>query len=233
MAFATLQETLSDLRARDGLTEKTFAATWQERLAGEEGLTKNGYYDPPPGGVAVIFADEADPTRLAFQSLRPEAWWPSDRRLDWRRGLLHAYCSPVHLGSRRPGDLGVTLYFGSERGIREHLNLPIAATQAVLAEVQPEMSSRDLFERSQAIFAQYGLRNNVVSQTDSAVDLGHLLPILPEDIVVGGRLLDDKARDAIRDARRFVSAQDDWLLQPGDQLTIEPSLVRPGTDGLP
>ena len=50
---------LSDLRARDGLTEKTFAATWQERLAGEEGLTKNGYYDPPPGGVAVIFADEA------------------------------------------------------------------------------------------------------------------------------------------------------------------------------
>jgi hypothetical protein len=165
--------------------------------------------------------------RTRFESLRQTINWPGEHSIDWERGLLYAYCSPVHLPSGLPGDFAVSLYFGADLTIKDHFRRCHEATWEVLGYVRTGISSLSLFREANRVFARHGLRNTVLSTTDSVPsDLGHTLPKLH---ATGGdhnavTCLSDSDQEFIRTSRKFISESSEWQLDNDMQLTIEPQL---------
>jgi hypothetical protein len=234
LAFETFRATLLDLLGRDGVTEVRFRNEWQQRLRDQPQLSTNGWYDPPPEGIAVFFGhDDADPP-FAFTSLRPPSFWPAERTINWRRGLMYGYCSPVNLPDGMPADFGVTLYFGNDPSVRQHFKRALSTTRQLLRELTPKTSSRTLFRWSESLFREAGMRNNVESVTNSVpVDLGHSLPLIREPQLKNGRRLTEAGRDVVQRGRLFISESSDWPLSLAKRITIEPNLISVTNPRLP
>lgn len=233
-AFETFQETLAEVFEQDGISESEFAARWLHRLNDCGNLSINGWYDPPPNGLAVLFARADKPERLAFESLRLPQYWPANEIADWSEGLLYAYCSPVNLNTGELGDFGITLYFGRDATIRQHFIGSYRSTQRVLDSITSEMSSRTLFRLSQRIFRAAHVENTIASMTDTVpLDLGHTLPVLPTSLLGPERELQDEAKHALGTSRQFVSDASDWLLHEVHGFTVEPQLVSSRNPRLP
>lgn len=216
------------------MTELTFRDSWLSRLHSAEELTLNGWYEPPPLGMAVLFADERDVHRISYESLRLPEFAPSPRVMKWAHGMMYAYCSPVHRPTGMAGDFGVTLYFGSNLAIRDHFRRAYAATAALLGEINSTTRSTALLHRSELLFKEYGLKNTIASITDSVpLDLGHSIPIIAADTLRTSRQLSKRDQQLLGEKRRFVSTSVDWALAEEDQVTIEPQLVNPARRTLP
>src|SRR5258708_22315776 len=110
-AFAALMETLGEHQGKPNVTERDFQDSWKQRRQSKGSITADGWYAPPPKGMAVLSGEIAFPSRVSFESLRKEKYWPSDRVINWKSDLLYVYCSPVQIPSGFPGDFSVTLYF--------------------------------------------------------------------------------------------------------------------------
>lgn len=234
LAYETFRATLLDLFGRDGVTELRFRDEWLIRLNAQPDLTSSGWYEPPPFGMAVLSGRDDSEVPFGFASLRPSRYWPSERIIDWNRGLIYAYCSPIHLMDRLPGDFGVTLYFGKNRDVRSHFATGLSITQHIMREITPRTMTRSLFRQSEALFRKVGMRNNVASITDSVpVDLGHSLPMLDKTELNSGRQLTDSAKTALTERRCFISESADWEVSSVAQFTIEPSLVSLTNSQLP
>jgi hypothetical protein len=206
------------------------ARSWCEALGAHEAASVNGWYDPPPQGIAVL----SGLSRISFETLRNETSWPGEHVIDWETGALYGYCSPVNMSDGMPGDFAITLYFGTDPRIRTHFRAAYRATREVLAMACKESSSRALFLRSGEIFRATGLRNCVVSYTDTTpLDLGHTFPVPKEFGLDGARRLDAEARDAIRRSRKFLNDDSDWDLRANGQFTIEPQLISTTDHTLP
>jgi hypothetical protein len=70
LAYHTFCETLNDLIGKPNVSEKWFRDEWLARLRGQPQLTINGWYDPPPHGMGILFGYSASVTcssrNLAF-----------------------------------------------------------------------------------------------------------------------------------------------------------------------
>ena len=64
-AFLSFKKTLDSLYGKENITEKIFQKEWLENLEQEENVIADGWYNPPPYGMAVLFGD-----RVSFDSLR-------------------------------------------------------------------------------------------------------------------------------------------------------------------
>jgi hypothetical protein len=123
---------------------------------------------------------------------------------------------------------------GIDPRIRAHFRAAYHMTQEVLAVAREESSSRALFLRSGRIFHVAGLRNCVVSYTDTTpLDLGHTFPVPRKPGLNGARGIDAEARDAIRRSRKFLNYDSDWDLRANSRFTIEPQLVSTTEPALP
>jgi hypothetical protein len=234
LAAQTFAATLAEHYGRPGVTELAFRDSWLARLGEVDALTANGWYEPPPFGVAVLFASDDDPRRMCFESLRLPEFAPRPTRMSWDSGLLFAYCSPVHRPTGLAGDFGVTLYFGKKAEVRSHFRRAFAATAELLAELGPLTSSAALLRRSEILFREHGLKNTISSITDSVpLDLGHSMPSMRSAKLATSRSLCADDRRFLGDQRRFVSTSADWLLAEEAQVTIEPQLIAPDRSDLP
>ena len=206
------------------------ARSWAEAMGTHPAVSANGWYDPPPRGVAVL----SGLSRISFETLRNEASWPGEDVVDWDAGALYGYCSPVNTSDGMPGDFAVTLYFGADPAIRAHFLAAHRATRDVLAVACEESSSRSLFRRSGEIFEAAGLRNCVVSYTDTMpLDLGHTFPVPTQYGLDGERRLNAGTRDTIRTSRKFLNDDSDWDLRASGQFTVEPQLASAADPSLP
>jgi hypothetical protein len=230
LAAATFADTVRRFHGQDGISERLIARSWCEALGAYEAASVNGWYDPPPQGIAVL----SGLSRISFETLRDGASWPGEQVIDWAAGALYGYCSPVNTSDGMPGDFAITLYFGTDPRIRAHFRAAYRATKEVLAMAREESSSRALFLRSDEIFHAAGLRNCVVSYTDTTpLDLGHTFPVPSKPRLNGVRRLDAGARDAIRRSRKFLNDDSDWDLRANGQFTIEPQLINTTDPTLP
>jgi hypothetical protein len=226
LAYETFRATLAELLGQNGVTELRFRDEWLARLREQPQLTLSGWYEPPPQGIAVLFGHDDSEVPFSFASLRPSAYWPSERTMNWSRGLMYAYCSPIHLADGLPGDFGITLYFGRDPLVRSHFAAALSITHDIMQEITPRTMARPLFRHSEAMFREAGLRNNVASVTNSlSVDLGHSLPVVRSADLGSGRKLSAAAKSSIEKGRLFISESSDWALCRSEQFTIEPSLV--------
>ncbi|MGW7597074.1 hypothetical protein [Streptomyces antimycoticus] len=230
VAADAFREVLKRFQGKGEVSEQNLAQAWSEGMSVSDHLSVNGWYDPPPGGIAVLTGLD----RISFNSLRDRSNWPSDHTVDWSTGALYAYCSPASVVNGMPGDFAITLYFGSDQAIRSHFLIAHEATREVLKVARGESSSRALFRRSNEIFESVGLRNCVISYTDTTpLDLGHTYPVLDDFVLDGNRKLTPEACDGIRQARRFLNNDSDWDLRSCGQFTIEPQLVSEENPELP
>lgn len=234
-ACETFRDTFEEYHRRPGVTERAFSRAWQTRLSSRSELSDGGWYDPPPGGVAVLFGTGDEPQRVSFGSLRDPSNYPSDMQIDWSDGLLYAYCSPVDLRSGMAGDFALTLYCGRREDIRAHIANCHSATRDVLRCITSSTRSDELFHVAESIFALRGLYNSVESVTDADVlDLGHSIPVVELDSSSRAtRTLSASLRQQYSRARRFINKHDSWPLASAGQFTIEPQLRSRHSANLP
>src|ERR1039457_1736150 len=234
LAYESFRATLDELLGQPGVTELRFRDEWLARLSDQQQLTVSGWYEPPPDGIGLLFGHDDAEIPFSFSSLRPEGYWPSERTMNWRRGLMYAYCSPVDITNGLPADFGVTLYFGSDARIRSHIAAALSLTRDVIGMITPRTMARPLFFSSERLFRGAGVRNNGASVTESVpVDLGHSLPRVHSSDFVKGRLLTSVGKAALQKGRQFISESADWPLARAGQVTIEPSLVSVTNPSLP
>lgn len=223
IAFKALQATISESKNLNDVSEIAFQKKWLNKIQETKDIIADGWYCPPPMGMSVLTSGTNYPSRTSFDSLRNEINWPSDDLINWKENLLYVYCSPVDIESGLPGDIAATLYFGDDTLIKNHFKKTYKATQEVINILTNIKNSRELFILSQEIFAQYGLKNCVISQTDRIpLDLGHTLPSLQN--IVGGHLSEEQKIE-ISKSRKFINGESSWDFQDGMQFTIEPQLV--------
>jgi hypothetical protein len=214
-------------------SESAIRDRWLDGLREPAGLFSAGWYQPPPTGACVLIGHPDDDfARLNYESLRnPNTWSREDIHLR-EDSLVYAYASPVHGASGMIGDIGITLYGGSDASIREHLTacLDVTASTAEFAEVGMEL--REVFHFAQAAASASGI-SNVASSTASGIsNIGHTVPFsyvdYPADLPA---LLEAREEDqvcaAISAARVSINAQATLRIPSTIALTIEPQIHSP------
>jgi hypothetical protein len=234
LCFRAFRETLENMRGREQVTEFSFTQEWLARMRDYPSLTANGWYDPPPDGIMVLSGRDDSEEPFRFASLRQPEYWPSRNRvIDWRHGIIYAYCSPLDTVRRLPADFGITLYFGSDPEVIAFYREALRVTREIVEAIHPEMDARMLFERAAVIIRSARMSNNVSSITHSDPhDIGHSFPCLapgqPAD-----RRLDALAISTIRNSRQYICRDDSWHLSSVAQFTVEPNLVSLDNPALP
>ena len=177
----------------------------------ETNIIADGWYNPPPRGMAVLFGN-----RVSFNTLRDEKNWSNDTIMNWKEDLLYVYCSPIDKLSGMIGDMSLTLYCYN-------------AVQELFRELNQLENSAELFSCSEQIFAKYQLKNCIISKTDDTpLDLGHTFPKLES-------LEEKESLTQIEKQKisKFINAHSNWKFKEGMQFTIEPQLVSVEDASLP
>ncbi len=219
-ATDALEKTLDDLYGKAEVSERQFAGSWLHEMSENRDIYPGGWYCPPPSGIAVLTGE-----RLKFDSLRNEEYWPSDERfIDWKNGLLYAYCSPVSKKTGRMGDMSVTLYFGKDEKIRKHFRNCRAAAEEIFAHLEDSTGPGELFRYAQEVFRKRGLLSNVISRTDSLPsNLGHTFCRL--DRFENDLTLTQEEIRFLSSSRKFLNEGADFGFEDGLQFTVEPQLL--------
>ena len=228
VATAALERTLEwVLTSPEPVSEVAFRDRWLSDMRSHSSILRDGWYDPPEQGTAVLFATSVAPARVNFENLR--AWPPrNDVFLDRSDALMYLYASPVAARTGMIGDVGVTLYVGSDEGIQRQLRMSLEVNLATFDHVSVGSSTfADAFRYADEVIDQHGMTNVCLSVTDpGSSNIGHTVPHLedgwPEEQL-------DQIREhaagptLIRHARVLVSAEADrFVIMPGSAFTIEP-----------
>ena len=195
-----------------------FRDSWFKNMSDSFDVFADGWYSPPPKGMAVLSEG-----RVNFDSLRNPYNWSDDTVIDWD-GVLYAYASPVDRKNGYIGDISVTLYFGHNEKIIDHVKNCHEATMAVFERMSEGETARDLFRISQNVFEQYHLKSTVISRTDNMpINLGHTFPYVMN--VSEKDILSEEDKLSVSRARKFLNETAEWTFEEGLQFTVEPQLV--------
>jgi hypothetical protein len=160
------------------LSEQQFADSLDKEIGNNRSLYTDGWYSPPPNGIAVLFGQPKSFDRLRFDTLRKEEYWPrSDQKLEaGSAGII--YASPVHKASGTIGDLGLTIYRGEDQTIRSHLVNCLNVMERAADLAQVGMEFRELHRLTQRLFKDAELHNaRTITWTDKVgTNLGHTIP---------------------------------------------------------
>lgn len=179
VAFNALSYCIEKCFNKKRVTEKAFSELWIKEVQQDNDIIENGWYCPPPMGIAVLSGSTKHPSRINYDSLRNPEFWPQDREINWSEDLFYVYYSPLSIKSNRPGDISVTLYFGKDARIREHFKKTHAVTLEILKGIEGCNSSANLFELYLNLLNEHSLLGCGLSSTDPALtNIGHTLPII-------------------------------------------------------
>ena len=230
-AFKALCSCIDKCINKDGITEKMFSQLWINELSQNSDIIVNGWYSPPPMGIAVLSGNPVYPSRVNYDSLRNPTYWPQEKEINWLEDIFYVYYSPVSISNGIPGDISVTLYFGNDIKIKEHFKKTHVITEEILNNIDKCHLSSELFELYQNLLNEHGLLGCGLSSTDPALtNIGHTLP---EIKLNRSRNMSDEQRKDISNARKFINGITSWTFDEGVQFTIEPQLMSSIDAGLP
>jgi hypothetical protein len=215
-------------------SEVNLYGDWLYEMRQNPQIFRDGWYTPPPSGIGIIFGDLNRQDRLNFPSLRPMEYWPSDDSfLDREDGIAIVYASPVDRETGMIGDFGMTIYFGDNPRMQNHLKKVLGITDQVFGEVRVGMKLSELFEVEYEMFRTNGLINEGwISPSDlTGINVGHTIPATDVpwseeeiEILQHMGLRWPKKAKLISGRRRFINAVEETEIVPGMALTIEPRL---------
>ncbi len=114
IAANSLYIALGDLLENKTVSEADLRNRWLDEMNKDFSIFSEGWYSPPPYGIAVLFGTDLDKMtcRLNCENFRPKETWPHDDIvLNRENGIIYVYASPVHKRTGIIGDFGMTIYF--------------------------------------------------------------------------------------------------------------------------
>ncbi len=213
------------------ISEVDLRDAWLNEMRKNNDLLPDGWYDPPPHGIGVLFSTEADPKRANYDSLRTLENWPQNNiTLDRETGIMYVYASPVDRQTGIIGDFGMTIYLGQSSGYINHLKNCMRMNLEIFNQVAVGMTMKEVAQLAGGLFIANNLTNNVTSVTDPAgVNIGHTVPASYEDWTVDEikaiQSMPDKWQKTISSKRVFVSGKESFEINPGTAFTLEPRLT--------
>jgi len=230
-ASRSLYDVLSNLLSKDEpISEKVLRDKWLEDMRKNKEIYEDGWYNPPEHGMGVIFGADQDSekSRLNHNSLRNMV--PSDNiYLDRDKGIVYVYAGPVDRESGIIGDFGMTLYFGKNSEIINHLKSCYALNKDIFEFMDTGKSFEDIYEHSDNILKQRSLTNDVHCVTDSSATttFGHTVPASYEhwtdtELQAFKTGSWNQIKDAINYKRKYIKPGEKLEIKPGMAITIEP-----------
>jgi hypothetical protein len=169
---------ISALSKHDPISETEFTCSLQNAFSKNPSIHSGGWYNPPPSGIAVLFATPNDYKRLQFDTLRKEEFWPKDKYKLENAGIGILYASPIDINSGIIGDFGISIYKGKEKRILDHFARCLNVLEQALGQIEVTMEMREIHDLTKKIIAQHHLTNaRTVTWTDKVgTNLGHTIP---------------------------------------------------------
>lgn len=224
----TLQKLLSTSKP---ISEVKFRDTWLLELREHKEIFPDGWYNPPPHGISILFSTENDPERVNTKSLRWDKYWPNKSTfLNKEKGIVLAYASMVNRNTGIIGDFGLTLYFGKNNKIKDHFKRTLNSQIQIFKFSEIGKSFYEIYNFADDIFQKMNLSNNLwVNVTDpSGKNIGHIVPGISDrwtekekTVLENGDSNWQNVIDMLRKKRIFVSPAVEFTIQPGCAFTIE------------
>ena len=216
---------------------------WLKELQKSREIFKNGWYVPPPNGIAIIFAQDNKPKRTQFRSLRFKENFPQNNIfLDKNRGIMILYASPVSKKTGIIGDFGLTLYFGSAPEVTKHIKNILSIQKKVFNYAKLGMSFSTLYKYADGLFKKNSLSNDWwLNVTDpSGRNMGHTSPSTEKDWSDKEyKLLNNANKNwkntatMISKRRIFFSPKEKSVIKKGLAFSIESRLKKVGDPNFP
>jgi len=200
----------------------------------------SGWYDPPPGGAAALFASPPAYERLEFDTLRKEMYWPQKDRILGENDCGLLYFSPIDKATGIIGDFGITVYRGASPEVLKHFEKCLNTLERVASEAEIGMAFRDVHERAQQLFKANGLTNarTVTWNDKSGTNLGHTIPWtfdVPEEneakIIKAGDI--NQLKDLISSKRLYLNSQETFIIPETIAFSLEARLESLENPALP
>jgi hypothetical protein len=215
------------------VSEAQFRNLWLGELRKHQEIFPDGWYIPPPSGMVVLFANEKNLNRANWQSIRPKESWPKENIfLNKTTDLVQLYAGPVDKSSGMMGDFGITLYFGQNIKIINHLKSSLVAIKEIFEGLNEGMQLRDVSTFGHDTLMKRGIASNLVSTSDpSGTNIGHTIPFTDEDITPDERNIIRNLQasaswklvsDLLSKRRKFLNDIETFQIKRGLALTLEP-----------
>ncbi len=223
-------------------TELQLQSALLDALAKNHEFYPSGWYDPPPRGVAVLFADSQDSKRTKFPTLRTEPNWPKSIYSRTKESIGVVYFSPVHKHTGIIADCGFTFYQGSNPNIQAHLRNCLETTEEISDYAQVGMKFSTLHEFGRKLLEKRGFDNGWMITFDDPLhgaNLGHNIPwthenpTAAEKTVIDGGDFDELKKIITNEKRFYINSIEDYVIPETIAFSIEPRLGSRADPNLP
>ncbi len=224
--YITLKNVLSN---KNPVSEIDFRDRWLLELRKYKEVFPDGWYMPPPQGIGVLFGADENTERLNYKSIRPPENWPQKNVfLDKNKGLAYLFACPVDKKTGIIGDFGVTIYFGKNKRIINHLTTCYQLTKEIFQYTHIGIRFADIAKYSSKLCKKKNLINVIESSTDpTGTNIGHSIPSTDgnwtkEEIEIFEKGSWEKICKLISNKRIFLNETQKTILRKGMAITIEP-----------
>ncbi|MEK9175998.1 MAG: hypothetical protein AAB520_00990 [Patescibacteria group bacterium] len=232
IASGALYKTLKKLlKSKKPISEVMLRDAWLLEMRKNKNIFPDGWYDPPPHGIIILFATDKNVDRLNFKSARPKEFWPrGDVFLDRKNGIVLLYSSPVDKKSGIIGDFEMTLYFGKNKIIKNQLKTNLGIIYKIFEDTREGIKLSDICLCGTKLLKKNKFVNIVYSVLDpTTTNLGHTIPFSYENmtsqeirILKSGNKNWERAYTMISKKRKFVNRIESLKLKSPMAVTIEP-----------
>jgi hypothetical protein len=212
-------------------SERAIRDRWIQIIGKTASLCPEGWYQPPPTGASILIGHPEDGfARMNYDSLRNPAIWPRNDISLRDDSLIYAYASPIDRNTGLIGDIGLTLYRGTDQSIRDYLLTCLEVTVRIACFAEVGMELRELFNYAQRQIEGAHLSNQTSSTRSGTANIGHTIPWTYEEYSdEAKRYLEQGSacdmRDVISKARVSINDSATLCIQPTMAFTVEPQIA--------
>src|SRR3989344_1714664 len=209
-----------------GQSESAVRDAMSTAVKSDHNMFAAGWYDPPPGGFAVLFG-ETPVDRLKYDTLRDPKFFPRDDIYFTDETVAQLHLCPIDRESGLFGDFGGTIYRGHDSKIREHVKDVRDLIIEIAQHASVGMTFRDLFAYAQTRFAE---KQKVIAWMSTVhdvmkVNLGHTVPGSYQERTRFSSL--EEAKEFIQKNRVFINKKQDFMIPATCAFTVEARLTDP------
>ncbi|HEV7701933.1 MAG TPA: hypothetical protein VGO63_00590 [Candidatus Paceibacterota bacterium] len=222
------------------ISETKFRDKLKLKVLDGKKVYKEGYYSPPPFGIAALFGYNKDFKRLSFGTLRIKEKWPKNKYVFKREaGTATFYVSPVNISTGMIGDFGISLYTGNDKTIQTHFKNCVKILDELGKFAKVGMEFRELYKQYNMLLKKYGVKKTqiILQKYNKNVgdNLGHAIPWSYEDpteteLSILSRKNFKNVKNLIRKKRIFINSKARFKILPTMAFTLE---FRAGSKKLP
>jgi len=209
----------------DDLSEIEIKEKILTEIKKHEELYPEGYYNPPPNGMAVLL-DQKPFERFKYDSLRNPKYWANKTSKLKKETVGMIYFSPVDRKTKMIGDIGVTIYKGIDLEIQKHIKDSYNAILSIAKYTETGMSFSEICSftvntlKGKFKFTKWHAINSDPNQT---VNLGHTIPGSFENNLIFGNTFEE-IKETIRVKRVPLIDTENFKIPETCAFTVESRL---------